>query len=263
MTEVLDINDFADSILKEFQNFALKYTLQIIRLEKQSDFPKPLGSAVLVKYKKEKFLISASHLFNSKQAEKLSYLTIDGKFHSFGGEMIYTKNQECENSNKIDLAIIRLDDYSVQELEANNYDYYSLDYINIDYDNDKIAYLFGFPISRTKVQKHKNNLLVKPWAMLNKIIEIKFENYNPKNHLFLTYQKKKLKKKGLKGYVRGPKPVGMSGSGIWRCTNIMKETGKLNFLLSGIFIENIKERSLIIGTKINQVLTIIDRFSSI
>jgi hypothetical protein len=88
-------------------------------------------------------------------------------------------------------------------------------------------------------------------------MDVNIRGYDKRLHIFMSYKRKRMARKAVKGHLKGPKPKGMSGCGIWYCTDLLKESGKLNFILAGIMTEYIKERSLLVGVRINAITEIL------
>ncbi len=178
--------------------------------------------------------------------------------------MVITRNSESNLNEMIDLAIIKLDNLTTDSLLEGGYNFYPMDEIDPDkkYSGEEFLHIYGYPFTKTKVNTQKKTIEYAPFNYITEAKNVRVEGYDIRLHIFPSYQRKKMTRKGIKGNFKGPSPQGMSGSGIWYCTNLFEDTGKLNFILAGIITEYIGERSLFVGVRVNAITEIMrTRFS--
>ena len=108
----------------------------------------------------------------------------------------------------------------------------------IDHD-DKVLFAFGYPSSKIKYDKHKNEFKLTPFQYFCKVIT------DPKlyekscsctnDHLLINFVKRKTKNLVTEGYIIAPDTQGISGGGLFRV--LLKDNHVEIFILEGILTE--------------------------
>lgn len=255
--KLLNIQDFDNQLLLETGQVLSKYTVQIYKDDIEKAYVS-LGSGILFSFENNFFIITASHNF----IHEGQFLGIKGYYIQAGVSLYSLQYEDIRGvpqiiyySNKIDLAIVKLESQDLIAALIESKKFVTLEYIKFN-PKQRVTFeknsepsdfyvLFGFPGTKTKrvikpgtpivIEKKFN---VKAYCQLeylrNKIpqelIDMGFTN-----HIFFS----KIKKgSDLYSNKRLIKPVqnGMSGCGLWEIyADYVNGMPKLK--LAGIFTE--------------------------
>ena len=134
MSRVLSLKDNVRIVTRETAKSVLRFTPQIyLREHGKTDGKKigPVASAVLIFHEKKYFLITAGHVVEDYDPEDLGILIKD-KFNFLSGIVRYVNPYLDEKSDKIDIAIWKLDPELVKELKLY-YTFLTIDKFGLDH----------------------------------------------------------------------------------------------------------------------------------
>lgn len=176
----------------------------------------PHGSGVLVEIGGRNFVFTAAHVIDN--GLDLWVLVNDKIFFRLGGEYRMNFHPDRKNDD-IDYGVIILDDSTVLQLKKN-YNFICEEEIQIDQDfgNNHRCIAFGFPVSKTKFNPIKNNLVRTPFKYISKFAPL--EKYkgmkcDPNHRVLVHYEKNDVVNLETKNRQVGPDSYGMSGCGLW------------------------------------------------
>lgn len=177
---------------------------------------KVYGSAVFVKIKEHHFLITAAHVIDLRDDLKIP-LGPD-KLLKPGGLITYSNFEKSRENDPIDIAFMKLDDYTIAEL-CNHYSFLSEENILTNHKVQSSFYTFlGYPTSFSKysVSKksfHSNVFFHYNYAEPQKTY--KLLNRDEKRNIIIKYDRKRTVNTKKLEITMGPDLFGMSGCGLW------------------------------------------------
>ncbi|MCK4339628.1 MAG: hypothetical protein KAW87_06550 [Candidatus Cloacimonetes bacterium] len=265
--KILTITDYTRKLVNEASREILKYTLQLYHKDNKTEpvRPEPWASAVLLKVDNTRFLLTSGHVLQENgqdiNPEDIGIM-IEDTFQILNGEIKYVNSTVNKTSDRIDLAIWRLNDDVAGDLEKQ-YKFLEPSQVDIDHNvsTEPRYLLVGFPVTRSKIKPATAIIKVAPFIFLTKESEknlYKKLDFEEHSNIILDYRKAKIKSfdTGLPG--QGPDTHGVSGSGLWYLpTLIVAEGQKVPFKLAGIMIEWRREVSAVIATRIHIATEII------
>ena len=231
-------------------------TCHFLKIDER-DNPKPHASGIFVKIENNFFLLTAGHVIDNCE-EKLYIGINQGKLlHKLGGEWIKNIPETTRKEDKIDVAILKLDNETIEKI-GDTYQFVDLNSIEINHSARKLpVYLsLGFPATMSKFNTYKNELVSKPFLYITMSGDdnaFKKLGCNPNINFIVNYDKKNVidYTSGIKK--NGPDPYGISGSGLWYIpeTEVLKNSN-VNKKLVAIMTEwPINNRKYWIGTRID------------
>jgi hypothetical protein len=245
--------------LSNIKGYLNGHTLQLYRYYVR-DYCKPIGTAVLLKFNSNFYLISASHLFAENPLSEIVYFDKQNNPNTIGGELIYTKNSESKINDQVDIAIVKIDDITksiILDLNHVFFDFGVESLINV-YPEESLFYVFGFPVNKTKTNKKTKKIKATPYSLITGLSDNKMPEYHEDYHLQLRFTRNKMSRLGLKQPVKAPSPIGLSGCGVWYLPTVLNnKVTSMNYLLAGILTEYISDRSIIIITRTSVILNIL------
>ena len=179
---------------------------------------------------------------------------------TIGGEMFYSEpiSSEKREDDALDFAIAKLNMPVYKCLLENGHVFLDLSRIKVvpELNSDDVLLVFGFPATKTKVDTKTNAIEFNPLILTTSpdFGNFKDENYTKGFHHIVKYQIKSLQETSTKNKMRGPKPEGISGSGLWL---FARDGAQLPVpLLIGILSEYHENRAVFISTKIDFFLEV-------
>jgi hypothetical protein len=257
----MEIIDYYREIQLEANKDAYKATCHYLKLDEEGN-PHPHGSGVFVEVGEEKFLFTAAHVTDDKEDE--IYVGIgEHEVLKLGGDLTRNQAPGHRDDDKIDIAIMKLSDETIQKL-GNQYDFIKQGELGINHElkNLPMYQSVGFPATKSKFNRYKNELKSKPFLYTTMPAETKlYEELKcePYSNIIVHYDKNNVKDYKTNQTTTGPDPFGISGSGLWHTpTQVKAEGEKIDKLLVAIMTEWPKEnRKYWIGTRIDLFTEII------
>ena len=256
----MEIIDYYREIQFEASRDAYKSTCHYLRVENGA--PRPHGSGVFVQVGMEKFLFTAAHVTDEVESD-IYVGTGEHDMLRLGGDLTGNKASGHRNDDRIDIAIIKLDQETVRKL-GDQYDFLSSAEIGVNHEFKHLAMYqsVGFPATMSKFNRYKNELRSRPFIFTTMPAEAKvYEELNCESfsNVIVHYDKKRVKDYSTNKIQTGPDPLGISGSGLWYIPSQLKtKAEKVNKKLVAIMTEWPKEnRKFWIGTRIDLFTEII------
>lgn len=213
---------------------------------------RPIALATCVLYQDEEnyYLITASHVFESIDPNKIGIL-INDVFSLLHGYLLYTNDKD----NKIDLAVMKLARHFVTDI-LEQYSFLQHDSIDTNHQlTDNLDYLIaGFPVSKTKIKDYDKTIKREELVILTKKSQTeKYQklNFDSNKHIIVDIHKTK-NFNDIKPIYTPPDLYGVSGSGLW----FISPTSEAKFSLVAIMTEWHKKDKVAVGTKIDYVVEI-------
>ena len=223
--------------------------------------PIAIGTGVLIDIDGYKFLVSAGHVFDYTYTHRVA-IKSKNKLVNITGDIIENKYSQTRKEDKIDLAILILNEKMEQALSDYNY----LKISNIDYNHisnkmDTSYTFIGFPATKNKTRYNTKN--VKGALYSYTASRVKEEVYKAlgittATHIAITFNKRKLLSTDKKK-TTVPDPYAMSGGGIWLNDNLNQHPSiyKPKIKLVGIALSWHKKYNCLMGVSTSAVLGII------
>ncbi len=250
----MELIDYYREIQLEASKDAYKSTCHYLTLK--SDNPVPHGSGVFIQVASEKFLITAAHVVDNKKNE--IYVGIgEHDIICLGGESTVNQAPGLRDDDRIDLSILKLNNETIVKL-GDQYQFLNQNELGINHDF-KLMPLYqsvGFPASKSKYNRHKDELKSTPFLYTTMPAEQKIYNElgcKQYSNFIVQYDKKKVMNYKTNQLMTGPDPYGISGSGLWFIPPQLIANGeKIDKKLVGIMTEWPRDnRKYWIGTRID------------
>lgn len=251
----MKIIDYYREIQFEASQNAYTNTCHYLTIDERGN-PRPYGSGVFIKIGELHFLFTAAHVVDDKMEE--IYVGINkSTLLKLGGEYTINKAPGLRDDDKLDIAILKLSEETVEKL-GNQYQFLDGNELGINHEIKELPMYqsVGFPASKSKFNKFKNAIVSVPFiyttmpASQNIYEELACPIFS---NLIVHYDKEKVLDYKTGDYQTGPDPFGISGSGLWFIPSQLREKGeKIEKKLVAIMTEWPKEnRKFWIGTRID------------
>lgn len=243
---------------------AIRNCTCIIMLNKDSY--KAHGTGVFIQIQEHYFLVSAAHVMD-KHGEFFIFLSQEKEIIYPGGDT-YINRTENREKDVLDIAVLRLDDDCLPHIKRS-YSFLQAEDLAINHIFQPYEYysFLGYPASKAKV-KYKTDIFGIT-TLFHFTAPIGAEHYeefgrNPYVNVVATYNKKQVYD-GKKGtYGTGPDLFGISGCGLWFTDPSDLKTGIIKPKLTAIMTDwSVKNKNIIIGTRIDVVTGMIKKFLDI
>lgn len=243
---------------------AMRSSTCIIMLDKTSY--KAHGTGVFIQIHENYFLVSAAHVMD-KHGEFFIFLSQEKEIIYPGGDT-YINRTEDREKDLLDIAVLRLDGDCLPHIKRS-YSFVQAEDLAINHIFQPWEYyaFLGFPASKAKV-KYKTDIFGIT-TLFHFTAPIGAEYYgefgrNPYMNVVATYNKKQVYD-GSKGtYGTGPDLYGISGCGLWFTDPSDLASGTIRPKLTAIMTDwSVKNRNIIMGTRIDVVTGMIKRFLDI
>lgn len=279
--------DILNRTINKIFEKAKNSTIQLFHNDKpdwESSRPEPIGTGVLVEYNNGHFIITAAHVVQGyalKEArnpyrteedyddKSEAYLSLNNIGFYYDNcyyptqRVTFTNTKIGQVENNVDLAVITLDNQSVQELEKK---YTFMSSSDITTEHHIIAehryYIYGYPADWCNIDISKGTMTTDPFKFVTKSISTQ-ENpnteYDERFNILLSYDPQKTVDAANGNCLKDFSPKGISGCGLWYYDkNILS--------LIGIMIEDksIKNNQpFMMATRIDEAIKIIKRLQSL
>jgi len=236
-----------------------KYTCQLfIDKEGKKEYPVPFGSAVLFAHNKNHYLISCAHVLIDQDSNPPYFFKSKNEISTIGGENLFTRLSKLTKriNDKYDFSIVKLSNKTIQNLMQTGHKFLDESDILTGYEptaND-YAMCIGYPANRTNVNVKTKTIEMKGLKYVSKFLKSDFtkSGFNPKFHFVIKYSINNFINNNTKTKSRGPKPVGLSGGGVWAI--ITNENKQRLIKLVGILTEYMEEHSILVSTRIDLII---------
>lgn len=212
-----------------------------------------LGSCVLLKWKGRSLLLTAAHVIDANKVTSL-YIPAQKKLRKLEGSGISTTPPGgMRERDKLDFAILELSPDLIQELGEIRF-IEGHEIAGTESTRGHAFMAFGYPNSKNK-----------PDHALRRLVPRKFSYGGPASHgdqhLRIKYQKKS---KTLEGdIVNSLEPRGSSGGAMFDLGGLLSTSNSSGphsgFRLAGVLIERKLQEQAIVATKIQTILSVVDR----
>lgn len=238
---------------------AQKYTTKLLVDDGQGY--KVYGSGVLVMLGGNHFLLTAAHVIDLQENLKIP-LGSENLLRP-GGLIKYSNYEKTRENDPIDIAFMKLDDYSVVELKKY-YNFLSEENFLINNNDQRTFYTFlGYPTtfseySLTKNSFHSNVFFHSNYLESEKTY--KTLNRDKTKNIIIKYNRKKTINTRKVDITMGPDLFGMSGCGLWFTNPLEVIFPKSEPKLVAIMTDwPVKNRTVVIGTRISLIIQVISQ----
>ena len=251
---ILNFNDALLDIIKDVTRDIASHTVQLFTLSGLYDRPIPYATGILLRTKNKYYILSAGHIANDLRDNKI--LIIDSDTYNFiEGEAELIDPQKSAANDIIDLVCISPSKSLISNLQSQ---YRFLDYQNVllghEVINEQRYLIFGFPSSYSRINPMTKGIKPRAFSFLTKPINsglYEKMDYSKRFNYLLHYSRKSTFRYTEEGTLTGPKPYGLSGSGLWFLPEYNIEKGEtVPHSLVGIMTEFNNKYNALIGTKI-------------
>lgn len=221
------------------------------------------GTGVFIQIQNHYFLISAAHVFD-KYRELFILLSSDYEIIKPGG-IIFYNNVERRDKDGIDIAIMKLDNDCVPHL-LRTYNFLQAEDLAINhiFQSEEYYTFLGYPVTKSK-NIYKTDIF-DVTTFFHFTTPEKQENYSkfnrhPAVNVVTSYNKKMAFNSKNNMFGTGPDLHGISGCGLWFTDPSNLISGIIKPKLTAIMTDwPIKNRSIIIGTRIDVITGIIRKY---
>jgi len=258
---IISIHEHVDLALEKTEKHLSLFTYPIFA-EANNDRPDLFASSVLIEYKSQVYLVTASHVIDElNNANSAFHLGINGQFIPLEKEFVRSRPPKDGEKDNFDIAIYELSKDFINQ-HSLNYVTENQMLVNKAFQSVHLTCIHGYPCSKNKQVKALKggtsfNLFAFTYAGRN--VEpndawVKYEK-SPDFHAGMTYDLIRAQDGGTQ---MPPSPKGISGGGAWVIPNSFQPT---NAYLKGIFIEYYSGGKMSFCTKIDKVIKFIEDFS--
>jgi hypothetical protein len=219
------------------------------------------GCAIFFHHNSSFYCFSCAHVLADMHLGKTFFLMKDGTSITVGGDIFFSEpiSSEKRADDFLDFAVVKLNEPVYKYLIMNGHEFLDISRIHAGkyLDNADVLLISAFPATKTKIDQKTMALEFNPLVLLTTPYQgkLKEENFNRGFHHVVNYQINSLRETSTKLPTRGPKPYGISGSGLWL---FAKDQEILPVpILVGILSEYHENRAVFISTKIDIFLDLI------
>ena len=214
------------------------------------------GCGVLLAHGDKFFLLSSAHVFDESPLGVPFIFKSSNETISIGGRQFTSTIPEYKTraDDKLDIIVFDLNKDSINALLNTGYKFITLNYIEsgFQYNANDYAIIMGYPSSRAKINPTQKTIDRGGMHYVSNFVnhDLSQLGFNPDYHLVAKYPIKNFKHKTADSLrIRGPQPLGLSGSGLWvlKKNRYFQEEPKL----VGILTEYNENRSVVISTRID------------
>lgn len=268
MTEkVVTLMQHIDIIVDVCAREILKYTPQLYLLKEESvegADVKPYASGVLISHDNNYFLITAGHVVEDIDPTRIGIM-IGNVFNILNGEIKYFKPSFSTELDKIDVAIWKLENEIVKELEPH-YKFLTIEKFGMNHkliQDDPRFLIVGYPWRKSKLNPLTQKIKVKVFVFLTKnskkeiYKQLKLEEFS---NIILEYKQRKIRDFNTGLITKGVTPEGISGCGAWYIPNFIIDPSKTpDFKLISIVTEQDKSKKHLKTTRIDIITEVLRR----
>ncbi|MFH7010608.1 hypothetical protein ACHRV5_01985 [Flavobacterium sp. FlaQc-52] len=221
------------------------------------------GTGVFIQIQEHYFLVSAAHVFD-RYRDLFIFLSEDYETIRPGGTTFYIGPANRERDG-VDVAVLKLNDNCVQHI-LRRYSFVQADDLAINHTfKDGECYTFlGYPATKSKVL-YKTDIFDATtffhFTSPAKLDQYSNLNRNPAVNVVAHYNKKSAYNSRNGTFGTGPDLHGISGCGLWYTDPSHLISGTVKPKLTAIMTDwPVKNRSVIIGTRIDVITGIIKKY---
>jgi hypothetical protein len=239
-----------------------EHTLVIFYINEKGK-PQPAASAICLKYEEDHFIVTASHALRNLEGYRVGMIP-EANWKPLDGEYVMSDYPKI-NDDKFDIAIVKLDRESVEKITPSYLRFFDLKGFRPDHDDEEgqTYLLVGHPVTKTKLNHAKGKKHLAPLIYLSdlNLQESLFirQGFRPLTHQLLNYRPRRIFDLN-ETPVQGPKPVGLSGCGIWKLSDLITDSHQsIRFFPTSMVIEFDDNYSVLAATRINVITEMIRR----
>jgi hypothetical protein len=248
--------------LVETSKKILKSTCQFYNFkEGTAELPVPNGCGILLKFNNNYYCFSNAHVLADSNLAKTFILLGGGKTMTIGGQYYYSKlpTTRRRNDDSLDITIVHLTNDTIEGLRQRGFEFLEISNVITGHSINEKDYLLvaGYAGSQTKIDNKNKRVIAKPFLFKTKAFTKSLPQLNiPKDfHFIAKYSRNKIFDSKTGKIKIGPKPYGISGSGLWLLKR--NENSQYNPFLIGIFSEYLENRALLVSTKVDIFIDVI------
>ncbi len=207
-----------------------------------------VGSGILFSFGDDLYIVSASHVFD--QIGQL-FLPIKGVIAPVNGELWSgdTAKVSPDHRDVLDVAVFKINQSHNEDM-LDTYRAFSNKDILVNHIDSKKNFYLIVANTQSKTRYDRDNQVIKTesFSYVGTLVDDEqyLKNSIPKKYfMIINYNRKRVKRDD--GYVKGPLPFGMSGSGLWYLDKIWEN--KPSFKLVGILVEYRESSRIIIAIR--------------
>jgi hypothetical protein len=240
----------------------LKSTCQFYNFkEGTTELPVPNGCGILIKFNDNCYCLSNAHVLADTNLANTFILLGGGKTMTIGGQYYYSKLPASgrRNDDPLDITIVHLSNDTIEGLKLRNYEFLEMTNVITGHPISEKDYIMvvGYPGSQTKIDNENKKVISKPFLFKTKAFMKNLNGINfPKDfHFIAKYSRNRIIDSKTGSIKIGPKPHGISGSGLWLLRR--DEHNDYKPFLIGIFSEYLENRALLVSTKVDLFIDVI------
>ena len=228
------------------------------------EIPQLNGCGLFFHFNERHYCFSNAHVLIDQEPRKSFILYPDGTVISIGGNSRFTQLplSASRNDDKADIYVIELSIQTVFELKQRGQLFLNINSIITGHtlkESDRL-FVIGFPANKVKAKTNEKVVIAEPllFRTIPRLIsDLKFR-YSQDLHFLADYPRNTLVERNSGLNWKGPKPHGISGSGLW----LIRDLGNFNYklFLIGIFSEYDENRAILASTKIDLYIDMIRQF---
>jgi hypothetical protein len=249
----------------QFSSVGVMKSCSCIILTNTSNY-KAHGTGVFIQIKEHYFLVSAAHVLD-RHGEFFIFLSQEYEIIKPGGDT-YINRAEDRSKDLLDIGVLHLDDDCLPHI-LRSYSFLQAEDLAINhiFQNEQFYTFLGYPATRAKPIYKSDVFDVNTFFHFT--VPIKTEYYaefgrNPFVNVVASYNKKSAYDSRKGTYGVGPDLYGISCCGLWFTDPSDLATGIIKPKLTAIMTDwSIKNRNIIIGTRIDVVTGMIKKFLDI
>jgi len=224
--------------------------------------PEPVASAFALKFEDDHFIVTASHTLRNFEDYSLGIVP-GARWIELNGEHAFSDSEKIDE-DKLDVAVFKLQTKTVQEI-AGQLKFFDLKGFYPDHEDvEGNSYaIVGHPVTKVKLNHAEGKQHLSPFMYLSDLNQqdkmFANQGFSKLTHQLFNYRRRRIYDFSM-NMVQGPKPNGLSGSGLWKFSDLIEDDYRsIKYFPTGVVIEYIREYSALVITRINVVTEIIRR----
>jgi len=224
------------------------------------------GTGVFIQIQEHYFLVSAAHVLD-RHGEFFIFLSQEYEIIKPGGDT-YINRSEDRDMDTLDIAALRLDDDCLPHI-LRSYKFLQAEDLAINhmFHSEEFYTFLGYPATRAKTLYKTDIFDITTFFHFTAPIGTKYYaafGRNPYVNVLASYNKKQAFDSNKGTYGTGPDLYGISGCGLWFTDPSDLAAGIIKPKLTAIMTDwSIKDRNIVIGTRIDVVTGMIKKFLDI
>jgi len=224
-----------------------------------SGLPIANGCGILLKLFDNYYCLSNAHVLGDEKIGQNFLITGDRKKITLGGHVFFNRinSETSRRYDRIDIAAMKLTQETVETLKIVGYNFLNISDLRLNHSlvaND-VVFIAGYPGNWSKISKSQRLIIDKPFIgrSIPYTGDLSKLGLDLSYHHAIIYSRNILVDSKTKENKTGPKPHGISGSGIWLVSG-GESTSTYKHELIGIFSEYIENRAVVAGIRIELFL---------